>query len=175
MTVMASEGHFKLLFGVRRSIRYHSKRQAFYESVGRWASFALLMLGSGSVAVAIHGSWIGTILVGSAVAVIAGLQLVFAFSSKASRHAQFVREFTRVEQKLCADDSDETVRAATQERLAIEAGEPPVMRILDVICHNELIQAMGLYGEGERVRLNWFQHLTANLFNVGDRNLAKGN
>lgn len=175
MTGMASEGHFKLLFGVRRSIRYHSKRQAFYESVGRWASFALLMLGSGSVAVAIHGSWIGTILVGSAVAVIAGLQLVFAFSSKASRHAQFVREFTRVEQKFCADDSDETVRAATQERLAIEAGEPPVMRILDVICHNELIQAMGLYGEGERVRLNWFQHLTANLFNVGDRNLAKGN
>lgn len=175
MTAMTNEKHFKLLFGVRRSIRYHSRRQAFYESVDRWTSFFLLLLGSGSVALAIQGSDSGMILVGTFVALLSGLKLVFAFGLKASRHAQFVRDFTRLEQQLCKDDSVETVSAVTQERLAIEATEPPVKRVLDVICHNELLRAMGIEDPKQRVQLNWFQYFTANLFNFGERNLAKGN
>lgn len=174
MTAMANEEHFKLLFGVRRSVRYHSRRQAFYESVDRWTSFCLLLLGSGSVALAIEGSRAGSITVGLLVAVVSGLKLVFAFGLKASRHAQFVRDFTRLEEQLYEDDSEETVSAVTRERLAIEATEPPVMRVLDVVCHNELLRAMGNEDPKERVQLNWFQHLTANFFNFGERNLAKG-
>lgn len=175
MTAMASGEHFKLLFGVRRSIRYHSRRQAFYGSLDRWTSFLLLALGSGLVALAIQGSRAGMIAVGLAVTAVSGLKLVFAFGLKAARHAQFVRDFTRLEQQLYEDDSEETVSAVTRERLAIEATEPPVMRILDGICHNELLRAMGIEDPKERVQLNWFQYFTANLFNFGERNLAKGN
>lgn len=174
MMTMANKEHFKLLFGVRRSIRYHSRREAFYESVDRWTSFLLLLLGSGSVALAIQGSGSWMILVGSFVALLSGLKLVFAFGRKASRHAQFVRDFTRLEQQLCKDDSEETVSAVTHERLALEATEPPVKRVLDVICHNELLRAMGNEDPKERVQLNWFQYFTANFFDFGERNLAKG-
>lgn len=175
MTAMANEEHFNLLFGVRRSARYHSRRQAFFECWDRWTSFLLLVLGSGSVALAIQDDGTGMIIVGLTVTTVSGLKLVFAFGLKASRHAQFVRDFTRLEQQLYEDDSEETVSAVRHERLAIEATEPPVMWVLDVICHNELLRAMGIEDPKERVQLNWFQYFTANLFNFGERNLAKGN
>ena len=31
----------------------------------------------------------------------------------------------------------------TDRRLAIEAGEPPILRLLDALCHNELLTAVG--------------------------------
>ena len=37
------------------------------------------------------------------------------------------------------------------------------MRVLDALCHNELLVAMGYSDEKERVPLTWFQRLTANI------------
>lgn len=163
-----------LLFGVRRSIRYHSRRQAFFEGVNRWTNFLLLLFGSGTVALAVQDrpSWI--LGLGLGVALVSSLKLVFAFAVKATQHAQFVRDFTLLEKRLRADDSEETVMAVTQERLDLEALEPPVMQVLDVLCHNDLLRAMGYADEKEQVAVTWWQRRTAHFFNFGTHRLAKG-
>ena len=172
---MANESFHELLFDVRRSIRYHSRRQAFFERVGRWSDFSLLLLGLGLAAsVFRNNNWASA--AGFAVIVISGLKLVFAFGAKAGRHAQFVKDFTRLEKRLSPGISDDEIAAVRRERLDIEVTEPPVMRVLDVICHNELLVAMGYEGETlqrERVPLTWFQRRTANLFNWSEHRLVK--
>ena len=173
---MANNAHHKLLFGVRRSIRYHSKRQAFFEGLDRWSDFFLLLLGSGAAASAFQNSRNWTLAAGFAVAVISGLKLVFAFGAKAGRHAQFVKDFTRIEKRLYGDESAETVAAAARERLDIEAAEPPVMHVLNDLCHNELLQAMGYDAKTLRsnwVRVGWHKRLTAHFFNWGAPRLVK--
>ena len=153
-----------LLFGIRRSIRYHAKRQAFYEGWERWTTFLTLLLGSGTVALAVQKSSIGAAVVGFAVSVISGAKLVWAFGIKAGKHSQFVRDFTRLEKELRGDTSKETVLKVTHERLTIEADEPPQRQALSVLCHNELAQAMGSSRE-EMYKVNPFRRLTANYYN----------
>ena len=163
-----------LLFGVRRSIRYHSRRQAFYETVDRGTNFALLLLGSGTFALATEGRQAWILAIGFGVTSISSLKLVYAFGTKAAKHAQFVKDFTQLEKRLCADNSDKTVSAVNQERLDLEVLEPPIRRILDVLCHNELLRAMGDNNEQERIRVTWFQRWTAHFLNYGEHDLAKG-
>ncbi len=171
---MTNKKHHDLLFGVCRSIRYHSRRQAFYESIDRWTNLLLLLLGSGAIALALENRPAWILSVGFSVSVISGLKLVYAFGSKAGKHGQFVKDFTRLEKQLRTETSEEIITAVTQERLNLEASEPPVMRVLDVLCHNELIRAMGYDNEEEWVRVPWWQRLTANLFNYGEHRLEKG-
>ena len=170
----SSKDHFALLFGVRRSIRYHSKRQAFYERADRLSDFLLLLLGSGTVVLALQEYPRLTVAAGFCVAFISGLRHVYSYGIKAGLHARFVRDFTQLDKRLYADDSDETVAAVKQERLELEATEPPVMRALDTICHNELLVAMGLDSRDQRVSVTRFERLTANLFSYGHRRWAKG-
>ena len=172
--MVSSKGHFDLLFGVRRSIRYHSKRQAFYERVDRLSDFALLLLGSGTVVLVLQEREEWATAAGFWVVVFSGLRLVYSYGVKAGLHARFVRDFTQLEKRLCANTSDKTVAAVTQERLELEATEPPVMRALDTICHNDLLVAMGLDSEDQRVHLSWFKRHTANLFSYSNLPLAKG-
>ena len=107
---MKTHEYDDLLFGVRRSIRYHSRRQAFFEGVNRWTNFLLLLFGSGTVALAVQdrASWI--LGLGLGVALVSSLKLVFAFAVKATQHAQFVRDFTLLEKRLGTDASEETVQ-----------------------------------------------------------------
>ena len=171
---MARKDYYSLLFGIRRSIRYHSRRQAFYESADRWTSLVLVILGTGSVALALQGQSSLLLAAGILVALVSGLQLVLAVGQKASRHALLAKDFTRIERRLVVDTSAEAVKAATIERLEIEATEPPVLRVLDVICHNELLRAMGYDDPRERVKVSGFQRIAANFFDWREHTLVKG-
>ena len=175
---MANQNFHELLFDVCRSMRYHSRRQAFFENCDRWSDFLILLLGAGTAAAALvqQNNQILILFVGPVVAFISGLKRAFDFGVKAGRHAQFVKDFTRLEKRLRADDSDETVAAVTQEQLEIEAGEPPVKRALDVLCHNALLAATG-YDDKTRqqygIKVGWFRRLTANLFSWANTDWQK--
>lgn len=54
---------------------------------------------------------------------------------------------------------------AESDRLEIEAGEPPALRVLDLICHNELARAMGL-NEKELFDIKLWRAMFAHLFDV---------
>ena len=107
------------------------------------------------------------------VALVSRLKLVFAFAVKASQHVQFVRDFTLLEKWLRTDASEETVKAVTQERLDLEDLEPPVMQVLDVLCHNDLLRTMGLSDKKDLIAVAWWRRLTAHFCDLGILRLAK--
>ena len=155
------QSYADLLFGVRRSVRYNSRRQAFFYAWDRTTSFLLLLLGSGEVWLVLKDFEFPAVTVGLAISAISGAKLVFAFGRKAGVHSQFVKDFTRLEKELRATSSQTTVKRVTVERLDLEATEPPVKHALNVICHNELAQATGLR---ERYKVTRLQKFTANYF-----------
>ena len=149
------------LFGVRRSIRYHERRRAFFEAVNTWilacqvvvsSSFgALVLLGSsqytefGSVVVALVGA-------------LAAVNLVVGSHRRAFAHASLSQRFAQLEQFITPNEHDknvdlDVVSEFRRRRLAIEEDEPPKMRIIDLLCHNELVVSSYQHMLFYRVRL----------------------
>ena len=133
---------YPLLFGVRRSARYHVKRRQFFDQVIDGCA-ALCLL-----------SWIGAYLIGATFVGVFGLGLIFsgvwalAFA-RANRmmvlHADLAKAFIGLEMRIVAASDSEYV-SLNQARLSLEASEPPPLRVLDVVCHNELCIAIGADG-----------------------------
>ena len=101
--------------------------------------------------------------------VIVGINLIFRLGEKAYSHQTFLRKFIALEQRLIAEKDlsdkkdEEVIRSVTKERLSIESEEPKVKRVLDSICHNELLRAMG-YPKSEEKVIGFWQRLFAQFF-----------
>ena len=162
------EEYGKLLFGIRRSIRYHMRRCRFFDSVARIINGASLIFGSSSLFVLLYDkgpSWLAILpaLVGAA-SIIA---LVYEAPRMARLHSELARRFIELEQKLIvraheydpkSDDFDLVPFRA--QKLAIEVDEPPIHRILDILCRNEMILAEG-HDPSYLYRASLFERLTA--------------
>ncbi len=161
-----------LLFNVRRSARYHSHRQRHYDGLNQFVLFLALILSSASIAAfatevgQMWGTWV-QLLPSALVTVSAGLNLVVGAARKARLHADFVREYTNLERRLVAPDgkTPEAVAGVTDSMLEIESSEPPILRVLDTICYNELQRAMG-YDWKDQIPVGPFQRLCSRFFDV---------
>ena len=130
------------LFDARRSARYHERRCAFFTVLHRLTNITAILLAGVVLAElsARHPSpwWI------RALAVLGGLfsasDLVMGFGPRADAHRDFKRRFVVLERKAL---KGEPLKRLTDERLNIEAEEPPTYRGLDVLCHNQVCRAMG--------------------------------
>ena len=90
-------------------------------------------------------------------------------------HVGLSRDFIELERSLLrAEDhlTREEFRELRGRRLEIKAGEPPPLRVLDVICHNELARAMG-YDKSERAKVGRIQRLAANFMDINAHKLEK--
>ncbi len=72
------------------------------------------------------------------VALASALDLAVGTSRCANLHGDLARRFAHGRNL-----EDEEFEQLTRMRLEIESGEPPVLRLLDVICHYELLRALG--------------------------------
>ena len=171
-----NEQHYKLLFDVRRSVRYHEQREGFLSLVSNFSKLLAFLLSSAAVFLlnqVISHSWpIWTMFFPLIVTILTGICLVFNVDGKAGLHAELKRRFIALEQKLVRIESelgDEAARAnldALQvERLIIESDEPPVLRVLDTLCYNEQIHAEGR-GRKYLKEVTVPQRLFAHLFDV---------
>lgn len=161
---------YELLFAVRRSIRYHVRRVQFFERWNRVIKYLTVLSGTATFATVLGElgrDWsMGTAL---AVAAFATLELVVSTSEKARDHQQFASRFIELERAMVSRGdllTEKRLAEFVDRRLSIEAEEPPTLRILDVICHNDLVRAMGLPKE-ETVSLRWYQRWLANFTDVG--------
>ena len=162
-----------LLFAVRRSVRYHDIRKQHFERINNLVMFVALLLGTGTLATFIEGLdatlWVQLSLP-LAATILLGISLVCRVSSKASIHNDLKRRFITLEQSIAEkpnnwDDTD--IAAWIKERLTIESDELPIKRILDVICHNDVMRSMGY----EETHPDWwkvgiFQRLFAQYFDL---------
>lgn len=159
-----SDEQFGLLFDVRRSMRYHDRRRAFFERMHRVTN-VLTVLMAGSVLFELGragetAAWL--MLLGVAAALLAALDMVVGYGARAALHGDLKRRFAELEIAM-ARGGLEPQQWAEHEitRLAIERDEPPVYRALDLLCHNEQLAAEGVQDAKHRATLSWWQRNTS--------------
>ena len=140
------ESMYGTLFGARKSVRYHQRRRAFFEGVHTTAVALQVVAGSSAVA-AVFGKapTLGALLAAVA-AVLAALDLTFGMPRRATAHASLAQQFAQLERWMLPHENDEQVDAVTvtgfrQRRVEIEESEPPKLRVIDLLCHNELVMS----------------------------------
>lgn len=162
---------FNDLFGVRKSVRYHQRRRSFFEWIH--TSFAALQVVAGSSAVATwvaeNGSW-GIGLAASA-ALLAAIDLVVGTSRRATAHVSLAQRFAQLEREMVPFERDRTIgesAASTfrQQRLEIEESEPPKKRVIDILCHNELVVGVQLYHHWDSYAIAGWQRAVGHFVDI---------
>jgi hypothetical protein len=155
---------YGLLFDVRRSVRYHTRRRRWFDRLHRITVFASVILGSATFA-SLNGTLLSpnwSVFFAAAITIISALDLVFSHAVRARIHHDFQRRWISLEREIIRAgvyDGSKYVDLC-EKRLEIEAEEDPTMRVLDVLCHNEQVLADG---HGDRFRVTFMQRLLANL------------
>ena len=145
----------ELLFGIRRSVRYHTRRSRFFDLFHSITNAIGVIGGSSAIVTVLSGggsSW--TVLAAAIVTTSSAIDLVVGTATMARLHSDLAKQFIELEKDLilAGDATDYTIRKFTARRLMIEAQEPPVLRSLDRLCHNELLRAMG-YPNSDQVKI----------------------
>ena len=140
-----NESH-KVLWGVQRSVRYHDRRERFYYRIRNATDLGAMLLGSMTVAlfsvdIAVAWPLWVKLLPAAAVTLFSGSALIYQVAFKATLHRDLKRRFISLEKNIRTKGL--SAEEACLERLNIEADEPPILRTLDTLCHNELVQARG--------------------------------
>lgn len=155
------------LFAVQRSIKYHTRRQAFYEAWNNVTNAAGILLGAGTVAALAHKLPLAaalSFLFPVVITILATFNLVWGTTRRARLHNDLYRRFVELERKMISAQATDAqaCRAFRGERLAIEADEPPIMFVVSVLCHNEVVRATGA-GDYFEVPLwqRWLAHVWA--------------
>jgi hypothetical protein len=167
-----------LLFGVRRSFRYHTHRRKFFDKLSVWSDFLIIISGGTVVGFASSGEtghrmW--TIIFGAAIAIIGSFDLVIGFSNKARDFHEIARQFSELERQMVAARETRTEKdlmTFTNRRLEIEEDEPPILQVLNCYCHNELVKALGL-PEKEKVKITFWQSFFKQWGDINPSNLEK--
>lgn len=164
----------ELLFGVRRSVLYHRHRQRHFDNLNRWKTAITLLSGSAAMVTLqtqLHASLPTLPFVASAiVTVISTVELVVGTSTKARLHADLSRRFLELERTmtLIPQPTMADLQKYTADRLLTEADEPPILRMLDVLCHNELMRAEG-YEWDDLAYVPWYHRLQASFRSMPDK------
>lgn len=175
-TKLKNERH-DLLFDIRRSVRYHNRRRRFFDRFHLVTNAISVIFGSATIFVVLSALGNGYAVAAAAVVTIfSALDLVVGTSRMARLHDDLYRRFIALEQKVIAvaeeKVTEEDLSQFTSERLAIEADEPPVLRVLDSLCYNELARAMG-YGHQDFVKVRWYQRLFSQFVDIGEHRITK--
>lgn len=175
-----SDEQYGLFFDVRRSIRYHDRRRAFYEQCHHFTSLlTILMAGSVLFDIAKPGDsppWLQTISV--AAAIFAAMDMVFGYSKRAGLHNSLRERFANLEISMILGGTEEAPWLNhRRERLTIEKDEPPIYKVLDNLCRNELLEAEGYTRKknpDEFFHPTFLQRITAQLFRWENVPVTKG-
>ena len=137
------DSFYGTLFGVRKSVRYHQRRQAFHE----WWNTVIIALSfacSASAMAEWSAEW-RQLLIG-ATSFLLMLNWVIGLTRRANIHAKLGQRFASLEQEMTPFEKRRDLDAEVEfgfrrRRLEIEADEPAKMRVMDILCHNELCAA----------------------------------
>lgn len=168
-----------LLFGVRRSVRYHARRRRFFDRLRRGITFLTVIAGISTLTILLSNIRPPWPLVTAAMVTLFGIiDLILNTAEGARLHADLSRRFIELEIDIVLAGEilgDQQMREFAGRRLRIELEEPPMMRVLDCVCHNEIVQAMG-HGKEYEVKLTKAQRFFANFMDIcpGEIRAAQG-
>lgn len=128
------------LFAVARSVRYHAKREAFFQTLDQWSKIISVTLSLGVVGDLLNGSPKFSLWLAAGVAAVGVIDLVKGFGAMSKRHLELGQQFISLNQdyvRLGDDITEMQFRDLCARRLEIEKREPPILKTLNRICHNE--------------------------------------
>jgi len=81
-----------------------------------------------------------SIIASALIVLLSTIALVFGWSQREHLHTDLKRKFIDIEKTMvkCQNPNSEILSDMTAERLSVEANEPKIVKVLDVMCHNEL-------------------------------------
>lgn len=168
--------HHHLLFDVRRSIRYHQRRRRYFDGRSRFTNATPIILGSTVVGSIISNS-IGIGILSIALALVVGFVIwdVVTGTVMMSRlHWDLAKRFIALEKHLIGmkDPEEDEIIEATGIYLDIEADEPPILRVLNILCFNEVVLGEG-YPVTELYHVPLYKKIFSHLINLGDASIKK--
>ena len=162
-----------LLFAVRRSVRYHRHRESFLDRVHQFGALLTAFAGLATVATLLAElptGWTWVRFGAASVTALAGAtELVLGPARAARRHDSLAVAFLMLEKDLRRAGPSLTPEILVELqscRLDLAAVEPPVYRVLDAVCHDELVTALGM-DSSLRITVTPWQRLWRHLFDVG--------
>lgn len=157
-----------LLFAVRRSVRYHERRAAFFSKLDTLNGMISLLAGTSVAATAVSGHPGVSLLGGAIVAVSNVINVMIGSSRKAALHRELRGRFIDLErQMVLSAQTPENLPRFWDERLRIESEEPPVIGALDVLCHNAEARAEGNNNYLRPMR--WWQRMGSQFLDYTDK------
>jgi hypothetical protein len=134
---------YALEFSVKTSLRYHQKRRRFFHA---WRNSVVIgsFIGAMLTAYSISAqSSYGAIFLSVCVALLNALDLAFGFAKKEDLHATLYRKFSDLLKETIDCDTIEGLNSLQKSKIDIEKDEPPALKVLNIICHNEEALAQG--------------------------------
>lgn len=156
----------RTLFSVCRSIRYHQRRRAFYDRLDKISNMLSLILGSAAIYGVLQENAKNVALIASAtVTVVSSINLVVGSAQRGRDHTDFMRKYVELEKRMLGDPSEEVLLEVSTARLTIEAEEPPVLHVLNSICHNDIVRARN-YAKKYFLHVSWYQVFMSQIIDI---------
>lgn len=136
---------YELLFNVRRSRRYHLWRVRLMQRLNAFRML-LFLASTSSVVAGLFAGWADHYvkLLGAVSVLFASAEMVLRLGTRELQHRSFARQYVSLERDIVAKGhtlTDGDLDELEAAYLDIEIDEPPVLRMLNRLCHNEQIQA----------------------------------
>lgn len=156
--------HTETLHNVRLGVRYHMRRQAFFEAWHRATGVVSLLAGSSAV-VAVTGNLpLLTGVMAALVALAQAIDLMVDTRKYANLHNDLRRRYLEIEPELldCQALTESEYRSVWGRIKTIEADEPPIRPYVADLCHNDVLHVAG-YSTDEAIfaRTHWLKRLFA--------------
>jgi len=135
-----------LLFKIETSIRYHSRRKRFFIYLHNWATFLAAISGTATFATVLASKGQPVqLFFASMTAIFSIADLIISSPAKAREHEDLARRFFALEKRILQlkNENINDLAQIEMDILDIEADEPPILRTLNAICHNEAVKALG--------------------------------
>jgi len=162
-----------LLFDIGRSIRYHQHRRRFFDHLHKTITFISLVSGTAtmvSVLAQFPPIWatVAALVVSSA----SMLDLVIGSPALARQHDELARKFITLQMKVTVGDGESInpYDIYQAERQRIELDEPPILKVLDTKCHNEMLRASG-FPQDQQIKIKWYQDLFSQILDIRSASL----
>jgi len=132
-------------FGIRKSMRYHSRRRAALERWDSWTNWIVAVAGASAFAAIVGEANTFAKILTFFVAAISLADVIFSFGARSRLHQDLYRRFAELAVEVSLVDSPipHDIARLRAKRLAIETDEPHVIDALERLCWNEEAEARG--------------------------------
>lgn len=151
---------YDLQFAADRSKRYHAYRVDFHRGLCLTIQIVNCIAASAAFAKALDGWPLVKSCLCMAAALLSGVAAYQCLSKKIESHAEKKAKFGDLKMMFPVDlekGTEEIIARIRDAREAIEKDDTRGFHCLDVLTHNEELQARGIKGQSKP--LNWFQRI----------------